>query len=101
MPARDAWIGWSDQQRRGNLQLIVNHGGFLVLPWVRVKGLASKILAMSARHTNWIHVGQAAGRGRMDREHKAQDGAVKDICVYPLARHARQLLCRDHSDSTR
>jgi hypothetical protein len=49
MQARDAWIGWSDEQRKRNLQWIVNNGRFLVLPWVRVKGLASKILAMSAR----------------------------------------------------
>lgn len=50
MQARDAWIGWSDQQRRRNLQSIVNNGRFLILPWVHVKGLASKILALSARH---------------------------------------------------
>lgn len=49
MRARDEWIGWSDQQRRRNLQSIVNNGRFLILPWVRVKGLASKILAHSAR----------------------------------------------------
>jgi Domain of unknown function (DUF4338) len=44
MPARDQWIGWDDQQRQRNLQRIVNHGRFLILPWVRVKGLASKVL---------------------------------------------------------
>jgi hypothetical protein len=49
MQARDEWIGWSDRQRRHNLQRIVNNGRFLVLPWVQVKGLASKILALSAR----------------------------------------------------
>ncbi len=49
MQARDVWIGWSDQQRRRNLQSIVNNGRFLILPWVEVKGLASKILALSAR----------------------------------------------------
>jgi hypothetical protein len=49
MAARDAWIGWSDGQRRHNLQLIVNNSRFLILPWVRVKGLASKILAACAR----------------------------------------------------
>ena len=49
MQARDAWIGWSDERRQCNLQWIVNHGRFLILPWVRVKGLASKILALSAR----------------------------------------------------
>jgi len=49
MQARDEWIGWSDEQRRGNLQRIVNNGRFLMLPWVRVNGLASKILALGAR----------------------------------------------------
>ena len=49
MQARDVWIGWSDEQRRRNLQSIVNHGRFLILPWVAVKGLASKILGLSAR----------------------------------------------------
>jgi hypothetical protein len=49
MQTRDAWIGWSDEQRRRNLQRIVNQGRFLILPWVQVKGLASKILALSAR----------------------------------------------------
>ena len=61
MQARDTWIGWSDKQRRRNLQWIVNNGRFLVLPWVRVKGLASKILALSAQQlpTDWkSHYGQ-------------------------------------------
>lgn len=49
MHARDVWIGWSDLQRQHNLQSIVSNGRFLILPWVRVKGLASKILALSAR----------------------------------------------------
>jgi hypothetical protein len=48
MQARDVWIGWSDEQRRRNLQSIVNNLRFLILPWVEVKGLASKILALSA-----------------------------------------------------
>jgi hypothetical protein len=49
MKARDEWIGWNDEQRRRNLQAIVNNSRFLILPWVRVKGLASKVLALSAR----------------------------------------------------
>ena len=49
MAARDAWIGWSDEERARNLQLIVNNSRFLILPWVRVKGLASKILGACAR----------------------------------------------------
>lgn len=49
MAVRDRWIGWSDSQRRRNLQLIVNNARFLILPWVRIKGLASKILSRCAR----------------------------------------------------
>jgi hypothetical protein len=49
MRSRDEWIGWTDQQRQRNLQSVVNNSRFLMLPWVHVKGLASKILALSAR----------------------------------------------------
>jgi hypothetical protein len=47
--ARDQWIGWNLEQRSRNLQYIVNNGRFLILPSVHVKGLASTILARSAR----------------------------------------------------
>jgi len=55
--ARDQWIGWSPEQRTRNLQYIVNNGRFLILPWVHVKGLASTILARSARQLphDWRH----------------------------------------------
>jgi hypothetical protein len=46
---RDAWIGWSREQRRRNLGGVVNNARFLILPWIRVQGLASKLLAMAAR----------------------------------------------------
>jgi hypothetical protein len=49
MAARDRWIGWSAEQRARNLPFIVNNSRFLLLPWVRVKGLASKILGHAAR----------------------------------------------------
>lgn len=49
MAARDNWIGWSAAQRERNLQYLVNNSRFLILPWVRVKGLASKILGHCAR----------------------------------------------------
>ncbi len=49
MAVRDRWIGWNDEQRRRNLQLIVNNARYLILPWVHVRGLASKILALCAR----------------------------------------------------
>ena len=49
MAARDRWIGWTPLQRARNLQFIVNNSRFLILPWVKVKNLASTILARSAR----------------------------------------------------
>lgn len=49
MAPRDRWIGWSDEVRRRNLQLIVNNSRFLLLPWVAVRNLASSALAQLAR----------------------------------------------------
>ncbi len=49
MAARDRWVGWNEQQRRRNLQLIVNNSRFLILPWIRIRGLASTILSLCAR----------------------------------------------------
>jgi len=45
--ARDAWIGWSSRQRLRNRRLIVTNVRFLILPWVKVKNLASYLLAQS------------------------------------------------------
>ena len=122
--ARDRWIGWNADQRARNLQYIVNNGRFLILPWVRVKGLASTILSRSAkqlprdwrqhygytpllletlvdaarftgtcyRAANWIDLGETTGRGRMDRDHRAQK-IPKRIFVFPLCRKIQQRLC--------
>jgi len=46
---RDAWIGWSREQRQRNLGGVVNNARFLIPPWVRVPCLASKLLSMVAR----------------------------------------------------
>lgn len=46
---RDTWIGWSGIQREKNLHLIVNNSRFLILPWVQVKTLASKILSLAVQ----------------------------------------------------
>jgi hypothetical protein len=46
---RDHFIGWSTEQRTRNLRLVVNNARFLILPWIRSKNLASKILALAAR----------------------------------------------------
>lgn len=49
MSARDRWIGWEERRRRENLQHVVNQSRFLIVPWVRVKNLASTILSLSVR----------------------------------------------------
>ena len=46
---RDRFIGWDRQLRVQNLHLVVNNARFLILPWVRSKYLASRILARAAR----------------------------------------------------
>jgi len=46
---RDGWIGWSSEQRQRNLGAVVNNARFLILPWVRVPHLASKLLGLAAR----------------------------------------------------
>ena len=46
---RDAAIGWTTAQQQRNLHLIVNNARFLILPWVHVKNLASRVLALISR----------------------------------------------------
>jgi len=46
---RDQFIGWNHEQRKRNLHLIVNNARFLILPWVKSKNLASKILGLNSR----------------------------------------------------
>ena len=40
---RDNYIGWTHAFRQRHLPLVVNNARFLILPWVQVKNLASKI----------------------------------------------------------
>jgi hypothetical protein len=46
---RDQLIGWTTDQRQRNLHLIINNARFLILPWIRCKNLASRILALISR----------------------------------------------------
>jgi hypothetical protein len=46
---RDAFIDWDAESREQNLHLVVQNSRFLVLPWVRSKNLASRILSIAAR----------------------------------------------------
>lgn len=46
---RDNYIGWTDALRKCHLPLVVNNARFLILPWIKVKNLASKILSMAVK----------------------------------------------------
>jgi hypothetical protein len=49
---RDIFIGWSDESRQKNINLITNNTRFLILPWVRVPHLASRVLSLICRRIN-------------------------------------------------
>ena len=55
---RDAFIGWTHQQRQRHLHLVINNARFLILPWVRSHNLASMLLAHAARQLpqDWLAV---------------------------------------------
>ncbi len=116
LPCRDEWIGWQDQKHKKHLDLVVSNNRFLILPWVRVKNLASKSLSMACRRLadDWHH--QHAYRpvlietfvdvqhfdascyraanwqciGRTGRRGKSP----KDVYIYPLIDEVREVLLR-------
>ena len=47
--ARDAFIGWNPEKRQQHLHQVVNNSRFLILPWIKSKNLASRILSKAAR----------------------------------------------------
>ena len=47
LAARDAWIGWDDEQRRAYLHYVVGMSRFLLRPAVRCRNLASRALSLS------------------------------------------------------
>lgn len=49
VPARERYIGWDEPTLRRRLHLVANNVRFLVPPWVRVKCLASRVLALCLR----------------------------------------------------
>jgi hypothetical protein len=49
LESRDKYIGWDNEQRLELLGHVVSNNRFLLLPWVRIKYLASHILSRSLR----------------------------------------------------
>lgn len=54
---RDRYIGWDRPSRSQNLPLVTNNTRFLILPWVRVRRLASYVLSRISRRLSrdWHH----------------------------------------------
>ena len=121
---RDQWIGWDDASRGKHLQHIVNNSRLLILPrirnlastllscvlgrlrtdWPRHYGLEPLLVETLVDRqrfyggcylaSNWIALGETAGRGRMDRAHERHGARVKTVMVYPLVKNAlRRLVC--------
>jgi len=44
---RDNYIGWSSEQRKMYLGRLANNSRFVIFPWVKVKNLASHVLALA------------------------------------------------------
>lgn len=49
LSSREAFIGWTEQQRVANLRYVVSNARFLILPWIRCPNLASSILGRVVR----------------------------------------------------
>lgn len=55
---RDKWVGWSVEQKEKNLKSIINNNRFLILPFVKVKNLASKVLSIAVKEVvkDWEYI---------------------------------------------
>jgi hypothetical protein len=55
---RDRFIGWSKEARRQNIRFVAYNPRYLILPWVKVKHLASHVLGRMARRlsADWEQV---------------------------------------------
>ena len=125
---RDEWIGWSNDAREHNHALVVNNSRFLIAPTVRVKCLASWVLARAqarladdweARYCyrpvlleTYVERGRFAGtcyraanwqhvgntRGRGRHGHGA---SIKDVYVLPVLGDWQACLCRETDGEVR
>ena len=55
LEVRDTYIGWDKNQRKNLLPHILNNNRLLILPWIKVKNLASHLISRTLRmlRTDW------------------------------------------------
>ena len=125
---RDEWIGWTPAAREHNHPLVVNNSRFLIAPTVRVKCLASWVLARAQARLaddweavyryrpvlleTYVERGRFAGtcyraanwrqvgntRGRGRQGHGA---SIKDVYVLPVSGDWQPRLCREADGQVR
>ncbi len=115
--ARDTFIGWSQSARDAHLDKLVVNDRFLLLPSVRVEGLASHVLALAVRRLpgDWQakygvrpllaytyvapeHAGTsylAAGWQCCPQRTSGRTGVRRSVWMKPLADDWRDVLCRE------
>ena len=125
---RDEWIGWSPSARSHNHPWVVNNSRFLIAPTVRVKCLASQVLARAQARLaeDWFEVyryrpvlletyverGRFAGTcyraanwSYVGTTHgRGRDGngaSIKDVYVRALSGDWQSRLCRDSDGQVR
>lgn len=56
LEAREKWIGWTREDRKQRLHLILNNSRYLLFPWVHIRNLASKALSLAAKQIqdDWL-----------------------------------------------
>jgi hypothetical protein len=125
---RDEWIGWTQAARERNHPLVVNNSRFLIAPTVRVKCLASWVLARAQARLaddweaayryrpllleTYVERGRFAGtcyraanwqqvghtRGR---GRQGSGASIKDVYLLPLSGNWQARLCREADGQVR
>jgi hypothetical protein len=56
--SRDEFIQWEESTKRKRLSFIANNTRYLILPWIQIKHLASKVLALNLKRLSddWLSV---------------------------------------------
>jgi len=118
---RENWIGWNEECRRDRLNLVVNNSRFLIPPAVKVKDLASHVLALAEQRlpSDWEALygyrpvlletyverdrfagSSYAGAGwffagsTRGRGRKGTGASIKDVYLKPLSEDWRRELCQ-------
>ena len=118
--SRDEWIGWTEEARKRNHTFVINNSRYLIAPTVRVKCLASHVLAKCQTRLvdDWERVykyrpvlletyverGRFSGScyraanwkyvgGTEGRGRKGTGATVKDVYVMPLQKKWQAVLC--------